>query len=200
MGRKRSASAGLPASTTTSRIKPLWPVTRLSLCPYRTSRAPPAFALGYAHISEPPSLGQEAKFVDADFESYGAGRSRGWVSVPAAEPSNQPGCPGEAALRMRVLLPRCPAAVLGVQRIEGAEFIGRKGNRSRLTAAPVPGLKQLQGEHRGMSGNGDEFKQSLGGLDLAVFEAQSLFLSSRNSCSIIHRARYQSTICQAAAA
>src|SRR5438876_904423 len=51
----------------------------------------------------------------------------------------------------------------------------RKGNRSRLTAAPVPGLKQLQGEHRGMSGNGDEFKQSLGGLDLAVLEAQSLF-------------------------
>src|ERR1700694_5887070 len=40
MGRKRSASAGLPASTTTSRIKPLLPVTRLSLCPYCTSRTP----------------------------------------------------------------------------------------------------------------------------------------------------------------
>jgi hypothetical protein len=34
------ASAGLPASTTTSRIKPLWPVTKLSLCPYCASRAP----------------------------------------------------------------------------------------------------------------------------------------------------------------
>src|SRR5437867_10496117 len=64
MGRKRSASAGLPASTMTSRIKPLWPVTRLSLCPYRTSRAPPAFALGHAHIwqqpkSPSPPLGAE---------------------------------------------------------------------------------------------------------------------------------------------
>src|SRR5437867_4146402 len=37
-------------------------------------------------------------------------------------------------------------------------------------------LQQLQGDRRGMSGNGDEPKQSLGGLDLAVFEAQSLFL------------------------
>jgi len=33
------ASAGLPASTTTSRIKPLWPATKLSLCPYCASRA-----------------------------------------------------------------------------------------------------------------------------------------------------------------
>src|ERR1700738_1741853 len=40
MGRKRSASAGLPASTTTSRIKPLLPVARLSLCPYCTARPP----------------------------------------------------------------------------------------------------------------------------------------------------------------
>jgi hypothetical protein len=135
----------------------------------------PAKALGHAHISEPPSPRQEAEFVDADFESNGAGRSRGWVSVPAAEPSNQPRCPSEAALPMRVLLPRCPAAVLAVQRIESAELIGSKGNRSRLTAAPVPCLKQLQGEQRGMSGNGDELKQSLGGLDLAVLEAQSVF-------------------------
>ena len=36
IGRKRSASAGLPASMTTSRISPLLPVVRLSLCPYRT--------------------------------------------------------------------------------------------------------------------------------------------------------------------
>src|SRR5438132_14292795 len=40
----------------------------------------PAEALGHAHISETPSLCQEAKLVDADFESDGAGRSRGWVS------------------------------------------------------------------------------------------------------------------------
>src|ERR1700758_3592621 len=40
----------------------------------------PAFALGHAHISEPPSLRQEAEFVDADFESYRAGRSRGGMT------------------------------------------------------------------------------------------------------------------------
>ena len=48
MGRKRSASAGLPASTTTSRIKPLWPVTKLSLCPYCASRAPLTMILSFA--------------------------------------------------------------------------------------------------------------------------------------------------------
>jgi hypothetical protein len=36
IGRKRSASAGLPPSTTTSRIRPLLPVARLSLWPYWT--------------------------------------------------------------------------------------------------------------------------------------------------------------------
>ena len=40
MGRKRSLSAGLPASMTRSRIRPLLPVTRLSLWPYWTSRPP----------------------------------------------------------------------------------------------------------------------------------------------------------------
>jgi hypothetical protein len=65
---------------------------------------------------------------------------------------------------------------LRVQRIESAEFVGGQGNRSRLAAAPVSRLKQLQGDRRSMSGNGDELKQSLGGLDLAVLEAQSLFL------------------------
>src|SRR5438132_12255364 len=136
----------------------------------------PAFALGHAHISETPSLCQEAKLVDADFESDGAGRSRGWVSIPAAEARDQPCCPSEAVPRMRVLLPRRPAGVLRVQRIESAEFVGGQGNRSRLAAASVSRLKQLQGDHRSMSGNGDELKQSLGGLDLAVLEAQSLFL------------------------
>ena len=34
MGKKRSLSAGLPASITRSRIKPLRPVVRLSLWPY----------------------------------------------------------------------------------------------------------------------------------------------------------------------
>ena len=59
-----------------------------------TQRGPaPAKALGHAHISEPPSLPQESEFVDADFEGYGAGRSRGWISVPATEPSDQPRCP-----------------------------------------------------------------------------------------------------------
>jgi hypothetical protein len=48
IGRKRSASAGLPASTTTSRIKPLWPVTKLSLCPYCASRAPLTMILSFA--------------------------------------------------------------------------------------------------------------------------------------------------------
>src|SRR3984893_17810220 len=42
------ASAGLPASTTTSRIKPLWPVTKLSLCPYCASRAPLTMILSFA--------------------------------------------------------------------------------------------------------------------------------------------------------
>ena len=74
---------------------------------------------------------------------------------------------------MRVLLPRRRAGVSRLQRIESAKFVGGKGNRSRLAAAPVPRLKQLQGDHRGMSGNGDELKQSLGGLHLAVLEAQS---------------------------
>src|ERR1700747_36167 len=97
----------------------------------------PAFALGHAHICKSPSLRQQAEFVDADFESYGAGRSRGWVSIPAAEPSDQPRCPSQAAPRMRVLLPRCPAAVLRVQRIQSAEFVGGKGQRSRLVAAPI---------------------------------------------------------------
>jgi hypothetical protein len=77
---------------------------------------------------------------------------------------------------MRVLLPRCPARILRVQRIESAEFVGAKGNRSRLTAAPVARLQQLQGDRRGMSGNRDELKQALRSLDLAVFQAQSLFL------------------------
>lgn len=40
IGRKRSASAGLPASMTRSRIKPLLPVARLSLWPYGTPRPP----------------------------------------------------------------------------------------------------------------------------------------------------------------
>jgi len=77
---------------------------------------------------------------------------------------------------MRVLLLRCPAGILRVQRIESAEFVGGKGNRGRLAAAPVSRLEQLQGNRRSMNGNGDELKQSLGGLDLAVLEAQSLFL------------------------
>ena len=34
LGKKRSLSAGLPASITRSRIKPLRPVVRLSLWPY----------------------------------------------------------------------------------------------------------------------------------------------------------------------
>src|SRR5207253_10356935 len=106
---------------------------------------PPAFALGHAHISETPSLCQEAKLVDADFESDGAGRSRGWVSIPAAEARDQPCCPSEAAPRMRVLLPWRPAGVLRVQRIESAEFGGGQGNRSRLAAASVPRRKPLQG-------------------------------------------------------
>ena len=95
---------------------------------------------------------------------------------------------------MRVLLPRCRAAVLRVQRLESAEFVGSEGKASRLAAAPVARLQQLQADHCGVSGYGDEFEQSLGGLDLAVFEAQSLLLEQpRNSCSMIHRARYQST-------
>src|SRR5438105_109698 len=65
---------------------------------------------------------------------------------------------------------------IAVQRIESAEFVGGQGNRSRIAAASVSRLKQLQGDRRSMSGNGDELKQSLGGLDLAVLEAQSLFL------------------------
>src|SRR3954454_9406281 len=77
------------------------------------------------------ALRQEAELVDADFECDGAGRSRGWVSIPAAEPSDQPCCPSEAAPRMRVLLLRCPAGILRVQRIESAEFLGGKGNRGR---------------------------------------------------------------------
>ena len=77
---------------------------------------------------------------------------------------------------MRVLLPRCRAAVLRVQRLESAEFVGSEGKASRLAAAPVARLQQLQADHCGVSGYGDEFEQSLGGLDLAVFEAQSLFL------------------------
>jgi hypothetical protein len=77
---------------------------------------------------------------------------------------------------MRVLLPQCSARVLRVQRIESAEFVGGKGNSSRLAAAPVARLQQLQGDRRGMSGNRDELKQALGGLDLAAFKAQSLFL------------------------
>jgi len=141
-----------------------------------TQNVIPAKALGHAHISEPPSLRQEPEFVDADFESYGTGRSRGWISVPTAEPSDQPRCPSQAAPRVRVLLPRCPARVLRVQRIESAKFVGGKGNRSRLAAAPVARLQQLQGDRRGMSGNGDELKQALCSLDLAVFQAQSLFL------------------------
>src|SRR5215471_16831913 len=104
----------------------------------------PACALGHAHISESPSLRQEAEFVDAVFEGYRAGRSRGGVSVPAAQPSDEPSGPSQAARRMRVLLPRCPARVLRVQRTENAEFIGGKGNRSRLAAAPVARLQQLQ--------------------------------------------------------
>src|SRR5277367_309576 len=40
MGKNRSLSAGLPASITRSRIKPLRPVVRLSLWPYSTSRLP----------------------------------------------------------------------------------------------------------------------------------------------------------------
>src|SRR6516162_10592066 len=72
------------------------------------------------------------------------------------------------------------AAAVSCQRtacagIEGAELIFGKGKRSRLLAAPIPRLQQLQGDRRGMSGNGDELEQALGGLDLAVFEAQSLF-------------------------
>src|SRR6201988_3928732 len=117
---------------------------------------PPASALGHAHISKPPSLRQQAEFVDADFEGYRAGRSRGWVSIPAAEPSDQPRCPSQAAPRVRVLLPWCPAAVLRVQCIQSAEFVGGKGDRIRLVAAPTARLQQLQGDRRGMSGNGDE--------------------------------------------
>ena len=58
-----------------------------------SEQLPPASELGHAHIFETPSLRQEAEFVDADFESYRAGRSGGWVSVPAAEASDQPSCP-----------------------------------------------------------------------------------------------------------
>ena len=76
---------------------------------------------------------------------------------------------------MRVLLPQCRAGVLRMQRIEGAEFVGGKDKRRRLATAPVARLQQLQGDRSGMRGNGDELKQSLGGLDLAVLEAQSLF-------------------------
>src|SRR5260370_26032261 len=95
---------------------PAGPVGRLVR--WRGAEPAPAKALGHAHISESPSVRQEAEFVDAGFESYGAGRSRRWVSIPAAEASDQPGCPSQAAPRMRVLLPQCPAGVLRVQRIE----------------------------------------------------------------------------------
>ncbi|MBV8111159.1 MAG: hypothetical protein JOZ35_14735 [Hyphomicrobiales bacterium] len=63
-----------------------------------------------------------------------------------------------------------------MQRIESAKFVGGKGNRSRLAAAPVARLQQLRGDRRGMSGERDELKQALGSLDLAIFKAQSLFV------------------------
>src|SRR6185312_3539494 len=65
----------------------------------------PAKALGHAHISEAPSSRDGVEVFEAMLHGDGTGRFGRRITVPAAEAADDPGSPGKAVGRMRVLEP-----------------------------------------------------------------------------------------------
>src|ERR1700756_5549872 len=71
------------------------------------SEPAPAFALGDAHIYQLPSRSEGAKVFQAMPEGDGTWRPGGAIAVPAAQPRDDPGGPGEAVPGVRVFLLLC---------------------------------------------------------------------------------------------
>ena len=103
-------------------------------------------------------------------------RRGAWISVPAAEPRDDPGGPGEAARRMRVALQLCPALIRASERVEEADFVLIEGDACRLSAMAVTRLHKLQGDDGRFSGDRSELQQTIGCLDPTVLDLEPLGL------------------------
>ena len=60
--------------------------------------------------------------------------------------------------------------------IEGVELFGTEGKICRSVVVPVTRLDELQRQHGGLGRDGNEFKQSIGGVQLTVFDLKALQL------------------------
>src|SRR5436189_5791970 len=99
------------------------------------------------------------ELFDAMLEGDRSGRLGGGISIPAAEPCDEPGRPGERGVGMWVLLERGPSLVFDGEAIEQGEFVLAKGGLCRLVASTVARLQELEGKHGGLGRDGGELEE-----------------------------------------
>src|SRR6185436_18812901 len=134
----------------------------------------PAFALGHAHISEAPSSRDGVEVFEAMLHGDGTGRFGRRITVPAAEAADDPGSPGKAVGRMRVLEPIALSLEIVVEGGERCDLSGIEGKPNGLMAASVASLQELEGDDRRLGGDRDQLEEPLGGSELAVFKPEAL--------------------------
>src|SRR5271166_6363307 len=123
---------------------------------------------------EPPAFRDGVEVVEAMLECDWAWRSRRRVAVPAAEASDDPGCPGEASPTVWVDLQGGFAFVLGVESGKCDNFVVGKDEAGRFGVLTVPGLGELKGDGGRLDGYCGKLQQPLGGVELTILDPQPL--------------------------
>src|SRR5258705_200181 len=103
----------------------------------------PAHALGHAHISEAPSCSNGVEVFEAVLHGDGTGRFGRGVAVPAAETADDPGSPGKAVGRMRILEPFAFGFDILIEGSERCDLVRFEREVDRLLAAAIPRLPEL---------------------------------------------------------
>src|ERR1700726_1340305 len=134
----------------------------------------PASALRSVHVSEFPSSRHGLQRVQPMFEGDWAWGSCFRAAVPSAEAGDDPGGPWEALVRMRV--GPGGTAIGSVDGFEGSDFCGREYESRGEGAVAITCLGELQDDDGGAGSDGDELEQTVGGVELAVFDLQALLL------------------------
>src|SRR6185437_11850156 len=105
-----------------------------------------ANALGHAHISEGPSFDGGVEVFEAVFHGDGTWWFGRWVTVPAAEPADDPGSPCKAVGGMRVSEPFALGFEIAVEGGESNDLFGVEGDPGELAIMAIACLHELEGD------------------------------------------------------
>src|SRR5688572_4268732 len=127
-------------------------------------------------MSEAPSCGGGVEVFEAVLHGDGTWRLGRGITVPAAEPADDPGGPREAIGRMRISEPFALGFEIAVEGGKGSDFLGIEGNLNGLVITAIACLHELEGNDRRLGCDRDQLEEPLGSPDLAVFELEALRL------------------------